>query len=765
MEGDPKFEGSQDLPDFPYASYAELLGLKGIRVDSPEQVGPAWDRGAARRPPGRLRGDHRSGGPAAAAAHHDRAGQGAQLGAAGRRPGRRADRQAVVPAEDAGVPARAMSSGRPAIPAAGGRGRPDALEVAAYTDSHRCARGRRDAGLGLDDDRRRARARRRRRPGSATPTPTSRRRSWSSPSWPGSSTVATRSSPQAAWAAMVGQTRNLGRPGITSMAIAAVDSRSGTSRRGCSGCRSASCSGWRTSACPSTARAASPRTRIDAARRAAGRLGRAGHSPGQDEGRLRAVTAILSGSVARTAIGPNAELFVDANGAYSRKQALDLAGRFRGRRAGQLVRGAGVLRGPRGAAPAARPRAGRNGDRGRRIRLRRALLRADARAPAPWTCCRPTSPGAPGSPSFSGSVRCAARTAVPLSLHCGPAIHLHPATALEQLVHLEYFHDHVRIEHMLFDGVVEPRDGALCPTWSAGQRARAQASGGRALCALSGRLPLGARPPPSGRQPVVAQRPPRADAADAGRCHRVQRAAARIEIYFEHFRGSFGDKWMWTPVALSPALTLAGMAGVRSERAAKTWLPALSALYCLDGVIGVVTHVRGVARKPGGFERAAVQHRDGAAAARARARWRWSGGMGLAAAAARPRAADGTARDFRERRATFRTSARIGRPASPEELPRQRNGITPQMHGRYPDYNVLDQADHWDEVTRRRRARARRAGAADPLLHRPEAGPLGVFCDLVMAQDREPRDPGAEHGRRQAVRRRARRLSLRRHAR
>ena len=74
-----------------------------------------------------------------------------------------------------------------------------------------------------------------------------------------------------------------------------------------------------------------------------------------------------------------------------------------------------------------------------------------------------------------------------------------------------------------------------------------------------------------------------------------------LEVYFEHFRGSFGDKWMWTPVALSPALTAAGIAAVRSERAAKTWLPAVSALYCLDGAIGVITHVRGVARKPGGF--------------------------------------------------------------------------------------------------------------------------------------------------------------------
>jgi pyruvate dehydrogenase (quinone) len=51
MVGDPKFPASQNLPDFPYAAYAELIGLRGLRVDSPDDVGPAWDRAlAADRP-------------------------------------------------------------------------------------------------------------------------------------------------------------------------------------------------------------------------------------------------------------------------------------------------------------------------------------------------------------------------------------------------------------------------------------------------------------------------------------------------------------------------------------------------------------------------------------------------------------------------------------------------------------------------------------------------------------------------------------------
>jgi pyruvate dehydrogenase (quinone) len=51
MEGQPRFAASQDLPSFPYASYAQLLGLGGRRVDDPSEVGPAWDEAfAADRP-------------------------------------------------------------------------------------------------------------------------------------------------------------------------------------------------------------------------------------------------------------------------------------------------------------------------------------------------------------------------------------------------------------------------------------------------------------------------------------------------------------------------------------------------------------------------------------------------------------------------------------------------------------------------------------------------------------------------------------------
>ena len=77
-----------------------------------------------------------------------------------------------------------------------------------------------------------------------------------------------------------------------------------------------------------------------------------------------------------------------------------------------------------------------------------------------------------------------------------------------------------------------------------------------------------------------------------------------LEIFVNHYGGSFGNKWMWTPVVLSPALSAAGVAGVVSQRAATTVLPALSAVFFLDGAAGVYFHLRGAARKPGGLREA-----------------------------------------------------------------------------------------------------------------------------------------------------------------
>ena len=51
MSGDPKFAPSQDVPNFHFAKYAEMVGLKGIRVDQPEQIGAAWDEALASRCP------------------------------------------------------------------------------------------------------------------------------------------------------------------------------------------------------------------------------------------------------------------------------------------------------------------------------------------------------------------------------------------------------------------------------------------------------------------------------------------------------------------------------------------------------------------------------------------------------------------------------------------------------------------------------------------------------------------------------------------
>lgn len=82
-----------------------------------------------------------------------------------------------------------------------------------------------------------------------------------------------------------------------------------------------------------------------------------------------------------------------------------------------------------------------------------------------------------------------------------------------------------------------------------------------------------------------------------------------------------------------------------------------------------------------------------------------------------------------------------GEPGPPPELPRQRRGITPQMRGRYPDYDALEQVEHWDERTRE--VVLERVGKVPEIsfFDEAEARTLRAFCDVVTGQDCEPRIP------------------------
>jgi len=79
--------------------------------------------------------------------------------------------------------------------------------------------------------------------------------------------------------------------------------------------------------------------------------------------------------------------------------------------------------------------------------------------------------------------------------------------------------------------------------------------------------------------------------------------------------------------------------------------------------------------------------------------------------------------------------------ADPGELPRQRRGSTPQMHGRYPDYDCLEQAEHWYELTRKLVVDRVEQVPERRFFSDAEAATLTAFCDVVLAQDAEPRIP------------------------
>lgn len=264
-----------------------------------------------------------------------------------------------------------------------------------------------------------------------------------------------------AWEAMVGAIRNLGRPGISSMAIAAVDAalwdlkarlldlplvtlldaaHTSVPVYGSGGFTSYSVvrlqeqlGGW--------VEEGIPRVKM-----------KVGRHPDEDIDRVRA---------AREAIGPDGELFVDANGAYDRKQALEFAERFAEFGVSWFEEPVSSddlegLRLLRDRAPAGMEIAA--GEYGYDLPYFRRMLEAGAVdvLQADATRCA----------GITGFLRagalCKARS-LPLSAHTAPALHVPACCATVPLRHLEYFHDHVRMERMLFDGAPEPVDGALHP--------------------------------------------------------------------------------------------------------------------------------------------------------------------------------------------------------------------------------------------------------------------------------------------------------------
>jgi hypothetical protein len=73
------------------------------------------------------------------------------------------------------------------------------------------------------------------------------------------------------------------------------------------------------------------------------------------------------------------------------------------------------------------------------------------------------------------------------------------------------------------------------------------------------------------------------------------------EAYFEHTRGSFNQRWMWTPVWVTPPMVAAGIGALCSERIARVVLPAASLVNLAEGLVGAFLHLRGIYRMPGRF--------------------------------------------------------------------------------------------------------------------------------------------------------------------
>lgn len=167
-------------------------------------------------------------------------------------------------------------------------------------------------------------------------------------------------------------------------------------------------------------------------------------------------------AVARSAVGPNVSLFVDANGAYECEQAARLGALFADRFGVawyEEPRPSSDLEGLRRVhervPPGLELAAGEYGSTPEDFQL---LLDAQA-----IDCLQADVTRCGGISGFLGvAAQCEARQR-PLSAHCAPALHVALGCALAPLRHLEWCHDHVRLEQMLFEGAPRPVDGLLRP--------------------------------------------------------------------------------------------------------------------------------------------------------------------------------------------------------------------------------------------------------------------------------------------------------------
>lgn len=264
-----------------------------------------------------------------------------------------------------------------------------------------------------------------------------------------------------AWAAMVHAIRNHGRPGLSSMAIAAVDVALWDLKAKLLSVPLCSLLGRRRDAVAIYGSGGFTSYSDERLRTQLGGWARDGLTMvkmkiGPDVAReMERVHA------AREAIGPDVQLFIDANGAYEPSGAIEAAQRL----SEYTIRwfeepvssdDLGGLRHVREHVPAGMSVAA--GEYGYDLPYFERMLERGAVdvLQADVTRCGGITE------LLRVDALCRARGR-PLSLHCSPTLHTNVAVSLDRAVHIEYFHDHVRIEEMLFDGVPRPRDGALAP--------------------------------------------------------------------------------------------------------------------------------------------------------------------------------------------------------------------------------------------------------------------------------------------------------------